>query len=738
MRSLLALALLLAMGAAQAEEVLVGLMVNGKPVRDTMVVQRNADGDVLLPVEEWQALKGYDLDLAGKTGLVSARSLGIEPTFNAGEQSIDLQIPLTLRTVQRLRSRTPRVTEVAKQPLGVFANYDLAVRHDKRGTRTSLGLETRTGIGPGTLVATGQVNAAEGQVDVVRGLSTWNLDLLDKGVGVQLGDVFTPRTTLGAQVNLGGVRVSSERALRRDLNYQPVPMLGGVVQAASTTDLFLNGDKRGQYTLDQGRWELDQYPVKPGTNEVRAVVRDDFGREQVIEERFYYSPDALPKGMSEWDVSAGLVRQQGDTYAKPAAVANYRRGLSNSLTGNAQLQLSGNGRQLQLGAQTVLGTMGTLAVDAAGSQGPNGTGHALSVAYDFRNDDWSVHAGHTRYSQDYWTLAQERRDGSIYSASALQSTTTLAASYRPRGGNWSASLAAVDATYRDGRRQRRVDGALRWRGQQDDFGVGLSWAPEGNQVFASWQHRFGRTQLSTTVRAAPEIQATTTVSGKVGTASYVAGLAHDRQGTLAGGQVVLPTAKGQLSVGAQIREGERVIDGRFRGSLWAGEGGVFMQPENRGSFLLVQVPGQKGVPVQGSGGGARTTNRFGYALLPNVQPLHPSVVRMDASALPLEVAIESTRQPVTVGRRAGGKAVFAVQSEQVVELRIEQGGQPITGPVHASTDNEQILVGQGGVAFLMQAKPGQVLTVHLGEKGQCKAALPSELVADRANVIECR
>lgn len=728
---------------ADTTETLLAVYLDGDLVIDTAMLYRSEDGDVWLTVEDWKSLPGLSINLVERDGLVSARELGIKPRFMPELQAVSLTVPAASRPYQRL-GRQPHapVESVNAQPKGVLVNYDVAGRFDTTGRwNASVGHKARFGVGAATVSTLGQLNHSERGTRYTRSLTTLHYDDLGRGIAYEAGDVFTPRSNLSGPVNLAGARVGTDRALRRHHNFLPVPTLGGVVEDASTAELFVNGRRTAQHSLTAGPWEVDHYPVSPGSNAVRVVVRDDFGREQVIEDHFYLSQTNLPKGTLEWEVAAGLVRQGGDRYDMPAVAASVDRGLTDTWTAGAQVEATADAQALGVSSSIVLGRAGVITADARATRSEQDSGTAASVSYAYRGDSWGFNAGHSRYSVDHWSLGQAR--GELYAQRRLARSSAASATFHPKGSPFSASLSAADLEYADGTRRQRLDLSGRWRNREHAVGVGVGYTPhDGAMAWATYRYSFGQNRSFTaTVRQNPDLALQARMSGKSAVGArqvrWNAGAGVSEGNTIAWAQASANTPKGPISV--DVRHGRTGTEafGRFQSSVWAGEGGVATQrPALGASFLVVEVPGQEGVPVSSGGGWETTTNRNGVAVVPNVMPLVPQRVSIDAKGLDLSVGIENTTETAVVGRHGGGKVEFEVFTESMLEIRLTYQGAPVASPAEVTSNTERALVGRGGAVVLMNPTPGQELIVN--GSVSCHARLPMVLPGyDTVLTISC-
>lgn len=720
-------------------EILASVILSGREVLPARLIKAK-NSSIYLSVEDWRSLPNLTLPLEGKTGLISSSDLGLLVSFDDAEQALKITAPASLMMRQNLLgARAARVTEVDAQPKGVLLNYDIATRTNDAGSYAVSGAhDARIGVGPGTLITTGQLNATKNLTDYRRGISTWNIDNLKRGVAVQVGDVFTPRSAMTSTVNLGGVRVGSDRMLRRDQEFTPVPLIGGVADTRSAAEIFVNNDKMGSRNVAAGPWDLGRVPVSPGSNDVRVVIRDEFGREEVVSQRFYMTNSNLPKGQREWDIAAGLVRVDSDTYRTPAVTAKIEQGVSNYWTAGATLQTDGTNTNVGLSNRIILGTAGAVAVEAATSTTAKGNGSSLSVSYEYRARNWAAQVGHTRYSENYWQLSQANQAGST-----LSTTTTGSLSLNPLGKPWSLSLAAARIDYATGASRQRVDLAGRYRSNRSEFGfgVGRDFETKEDAVYVSFRHNFGNTSASISARQSPDLTVRANAQGQADISDqrvrWSASVEDRERG--ARSQVEASTATKRLDVRGSITDDERgtEIRTRTRGSLWIGEGGVTAQRYSTGSFAVVEVPGQQGVPVAGSGAFNVSTNKRGIAVLPNVRPLTQSRVSIDTTGIPFEVGIETNAMPYTARRNGGAKVKFDVASMSMVEIQLTSNGKPVPSSAVAVTDTERVIVGHGGIAVLMAPKPGQSISVEFPAGGSCQAQLPAVLpsIQDRNELI---
>ncbi|TBV69792.1 hypothetical protein [Pseudoxanthomonas winnipegensis] len=255
----IALALALAFSLATAAELPEGateqflsIQVNGKAITNFEVVHQQGDDFYATHAQ----LSAWGLVVPAFDGTASMRQLGIRPELNKALQALNLQVPSTLLPLQSFAPTSNIPSQLAPQPMGVMIDYDLAGRVDHTGDAAlSLGHSLTTGLAGGALTTTGQLNTTSEGVEYIRGVTTWQKDNLDKGVVVQVGDVFTSRSTISTSVNLAGIRVASDPELTGG-RFKAVPIIGGLADTRSTAEIYINEVKRQQEGLERGPFEF--------------------------------------------------------------------------------------------------------------------------------------------------------------------------------------------------------------------------------------------------------------------------------------------------------------------------------------------------------------------------------------------------------------------------------------------------------------------------------------------------
>ena len=166
--------------------------------------------------------------------------------------------------------------------------------------------------------------------------TTYSLDDPDRMRSFRAGDVIGMPGPWGGAYRIGGVQLATNFSTRPTYITFPVPSVSGDARLPSTVDLYVNGALRSRESVDPGQFEINDIPVTTGDGQVRMVVTDVLGREQIYSQDFYASSELLRDGLSEYSYSVGALRRNygavSNDYDDIAFLGSHRYGISSELT----------------------------------------------------------------------------------------------------------------------------------------------------------------------------------------------------------------------------------------------------------------------------------------------------------------------------------------------------------------------------------------------------------------------
>ena len=201
------------------------------------------------------------------------------------------------------------------------------------------------------------------------------------------GDLEPASRGFSGATSMAGLSVVRSYAeLEPQRNVQPRGQRTFTLERASTVETFINGRSVQPTRLNPGTYDIRDFPFAQGANDVRLVIRDDTGRENVINFSLNFDRSLLARGLTEFGLFGGLESNPGgdgiDYSDTLGASGFYRRGLSDELTAGGNFRINENGGVV--GAEMVWASpIGTLGGDvAASSINGIGEGYAINASFE--------------------------------------------------------------------------------------------------------------------------------------------------------------------------------------------------------------------------------------------------------------------------------------------------------------------------------------------------------------------
>ncbi|MRR06691.1 MAG: fimbrial biogenesis outer membrane usher protein [Deltaproteobacteria bacterium] len=260
-----------------------------------------------------------------------------------------------------------------------------------------------------------------------------------------LGDFTATSGNLGTDLILGGISFSKVYNINPYFINRPTAGFSGLVPLPSDLEVYLNGSRIRTERLAPGEFELRNITGYGGESAVQVIVRDPFGREQLINYPFYFTDITLKKGLHEYSYNFGAIREDygvaGNSYGKPAFSGFHNYGYSDFLTLGLRGEWAGSAFTMGSQVSFLFPTAGTVTAALSGSYDEkNNSGVAGLLGWSFQGEnDVSARLFVKGVSRDYATIdpiastlkTEYEADAGIgYSNSILGSFNLDFASYR--------------------------------------------------------------------------------------------------------------------------------------------------------------------------------------------------------------------------------------------------------------------------------------------------------------------
>jgi len=748
--ALLALSRAASAQPGEMEQAILQWSVNGVERGEVVTQLRSPDVLVRVADLEQAGVRGFAgrRETVAGVAYVSLASLAPAVTFEMDERALTLRLTATpgllATTVQDFLQSRPSGL-IYTTDTTAFLNSSVSGIDFERYTWTGEGgLSIRNTLLYGT--------AFRDELGVFsRGLTNFTVDDRARLVRYLVGDRFDSTGPLGGGALLGGFSVSREFSLDPYFVRFPTVGLSGAVFTRSTAEVYVNGQLVRREVLPPGPFELRNLPASVGSGTAEVILRDAFGRQQVISSPFYFTSTLLRAGIQEWSYDAGFKRDSQATglgeYGAWAVLGRHRVGITDDLSVGGRVEL---GADLASGGPIITTRLpvGEMELSVAGSRHDTREGWAASLAYSYASRPFSVSWALRAVSDHYVTTSlRAPEDRARLEATALVGFPITTAS--------TVTLQYTHTDFRDADPQERVSAAVSVRlTSRANLFVTASHArqpgvkPEttvftgltyylGDNTTATASHEVSRHQQS----SALEVQRSLPLGEGFGYRARAVRAEQDQPQVdgRSGGSTVdyQGLAQGQYQGRYGFFEGwyERVGDRNsttltVAAGVVAIGGGVHLTRPVQDGFALVHVPGVAGVRGSLNNQEVGRTDSRGKLLIPNLLPYYANRLGIKDEDIPIEYSITTTERMVGPPVKGGSVVTFPARRVQafIGALVLEIEGRTVTpayGQLTVSAEGEtfESPIGRDGEFYLENLPRGRHAAVVDHKEALCRFML---------------
>jgi outer membrane usher protein len=676
-------------GAAKMKESLLMVRVNGIDIGDDEPVLELEPGRLFVPAAVF---------LSGRLRLppqrpthVSALGLDYYPldaiarahyTIDEATQTLDIRVPASAfidTTLDGLNNM--RTTAMRPEP-GVFLNHDFQL------LRTG-GQQLLTGLVEGGFFSRlGVLTTQYAGPDLTnsfkpRRLSTqFFRDFPESMTTLTIGDSFSAVSPWARTVAYAGVRWASKFATQPSFIPTPLPTISGQAAQPSTVDVYVDNVRRLSQPVAPGPFAIQNVPVMSGQGEIRMVVTDILGRQQVITESYIRSSNLLRPGVSDFTYEAGTIRLnygiRSNEYSSFFAAGTHRRGITDSLTLEGRMEIQPYIETAGMGAVYALRRIGVVAGGVAGSVDHGRSGELYYAQFSRAQRSFGFAGQVQRATEDFQQVGladQQKATKMLLQAQVSKSLlggASIAAGYLRRDGRTEQDARVVTASL-----NVRLHRAFLTVGGNysllipRQYGLNVALVmPLGERTIAI----ASGDSNPTTRTASVEVNRSIPLGAGYGYRLRTTGLDQQRNEAAFYSQ----TTDGYYGVEAAQQSGQTSMRFIERGSLVLLHNHVMVSRWLNDSFGVVEVPNAKGVPVYVNNQMLAKTDRRGLALMPWLVPYNRNSVRLDDASLPAEIKVDLEERMVVPMARSAVFLQFKPASIGGATLvLLTAGGQPV-------------------------------------------------------------
>ncbi len=735
-------------------ETLIARVVVNTVDRGYLTVVRDGAGRFLVPEAEFERLElagagPARVDIAGERYVPLSAVPGLETRFDATTVTLALQAaPSSLAgtTIDVGPKRSNRVRYPADE--SVFLNYGLSALGDESfgDRRYQAATELGARLGRWLLYGTSSYQWGHGpDTGFTRLLTNAQQDDRPNLRRLTIGDFFTPTFDLSSSVPMAGVGLVKDYSMDPYYLQYPTAAFRTEVAFPSTVQVRVDGNVIAQRQVPPGPVDVTNITTGvPGAQNVAVVVRDPFGREQVLQQPFFFATDVgLAQGLHEYSYNVGVLRENygltSNDYGSAAVAAFHRYAFTPQVTLGLRGQAARDVYNVGPFGTYQMPRLGVLAVGISVGGSGDRTGYAASAAYSYTGPGFSLTVGARHFSTDYAQLADltnpYRQRSSQYASGSV---------YAPGRGTLTATYAAFD-TY-GGPQTRNVNASytlpvLGARGL-----VALTYlrtlSPFTNDL-ALLSFRYYLDRLTSAIGAVGIGRDTNTQSLSLQrTIPQGEGFGYDATAGRSGGnggvgtigRAFVQVNAAHAEFGAEYERWSRGdVRGRSNafvaGSIGAVGGSVFAARPVLDSLALVRIPGLAGVPVFANGWLAGTTNDAGEVVATNINAYYDNYLAFGTRDLALDYVFPSADAVIAPSRRSGSLVTFDVRRmHALIGVVVEVQGAaslPLEFRELTLSRGDKVIKGftaRRGEFYLEGVEPGEYL-LRLGGRTPCTATV---------------
>ncbi len=448
---------------------------------------------------------------------------------------------------------------------------------------------------------------------------------------------------------------------------------------SSDIEIYQDGFLKNSYHVQPGDFQIEDLPVSGiGVGSYDVVIRDAFGRETSLAEKFYLGRSLLREDLHSYNYGVGLQRESsfgGDPeYGDPALVGQHRYGLKSVVTVGANLEISPDVYAGGLTADFKLDRVGVINAGASFGGGDTGSGGAIYLAYSYTNLHYSTNLLLRSFADGYTNLQRE------ILADPVRFEGMARFSFRAsKFSSFSMSLSRIETasgneTFRPGltynqRINHMTSLVARYERQTRQMPDGLS--INDNIAFAGL-HFYLPQRISLDVTHSSDSsssrQAVTARRNVPLQKGYGYRVALERAGFDGADNEIRPSGLIQYNgaLGTYRAEydqfgGEQSWRIGTAGSLAVVESSLFASRPLRQSFAVVHTGDLNGIRVNYNGEPVGRTRQDGRLLVPNLRSYEVNKLEIDEHDLPIDYHVEKYERQIIPAPRSGAVVDFGLQ-----------------------------------------------------------------------------
>lgn len=650
---------------------------------------------------------------------------GVSYRIDESRQALLLEIKPEVLSPTRLDGSALHFATPDPSALGGFFNYDIFSQYTQQRFQLDTLMEVGAFNGWGVIVGNFLARDVSEKARLIRLDSTWTLDQPEQLASFRIGDAISSTGAWGRSVRFGGLQWATNFQTQPGFITFPLSSIAGEAALPSVVDVFVDNNLLLSREVQPGPFSINNVPMMTGLRDMRLVVRDMLGREQMISQPYYASPSLLRQNLQEFSYEIGPIRENyglnSFDYGRWFAVGTHRLGFSEHFSGEVHTELLQKQQNFGLGGVFLSPALGVFDAAIAGSRSRKGQGALLALGFQRQTSSLSF-GGHAQYASSQFTqlgLALDRPAPKLLASLHLGISTS---------GYGSFSVNHIYQQYRDQDSTHLINANY-------NLTLGREWflnisafnslSDDNNKGIAlTLNHSLGE-RTSANVTASQQNNSSSALMQVQQNLPPGSGMGYRILAGYDGVERIEAGVTLQNDVGTYNLDASRFQEqNNFRGSASGGlaimGGDAFFSRRINSSFAVVQVPDYPDVHVYAENQLVATTNAWGNALVPSLRPYQENHIRIEQADLPMDAQIDTLAINAAPFFRSGFLLKFPVKRSRGATMKIVlDNGQPMPAgaTVQIIGQAEEFPVALKGSVYLTGLAADNHLRVRWHEQG---------------------
>jgi outer membrane usher protein len=406
-----------------SEILLVDLTLNLMSIPEPVRVEKLPNGGFVLPESLLKELNIIPNTQKVKTsdclyGYLIDSNSGFKLNYNPEKFSLDINAPYEVFALnvfdQKIRNKV-----IPEPPLtGAYVDYQIygtqvtsKTLDETKNSNSAAGLLSPTIFSKfGSITNSFALSHTQQDSTITRADSFFQKDYPESMKRLIIGDTSSSDGKWSRSAHYLGLRLAKNYSLDPSYIYVPNTILSGSAAIPSVVDVYINNQKTFSQKITPGPFDFSHLPLPEGSGQVKLIVKDLLGNEQIISKELYQASTLLAQGENDFSLESGFLRksfgEDSSRYSDPFASTSYMYGVTNSTTAQGRFEVQQQRQALGGNVSTTMGNFALLnLVGAFSNDDESGLGNQYGIGLQQQNSSFGSNFSLNRYDNNFRQFA---------------------------------------------------------------------------------------------------------------------------------------------------------------------------------------------------------------------------------------------------------------------------------------------------------------------------------------------